>query len=218
MKAKKIARQALDFLPLPKPSLGRGKSVDAALKARRTSRLVSTRKLSRQLLSGLLWAACGVNRDTGPFGGVGRTAASASNAQEIDLYVLLEDGAWRYDPRAHGLRRVANGDLRGLAIGRGQGGAGAQAPVRLVFVVDIGRFATAGFDEPGLHDPETQKAYSHVGTGLIAQNVYLFAAAHGLASWFHNCDSSALAARLHLGSTQRALFGQTVGYPAGRRT
>jgi hypothetical protein len=213
MKVKKIARQAPVALSLPRPSLGRGKSVDAALKARRTSRTVSDRKLSRQLLSNVLWAAGGVNRAAGPFGGTGRTAASASNAQEIDLYVLLEDGAWRYDPVPHRLLRVANGDLRPLAIGRGQRGAGAQAPVRLVYVVDVGRFAAAGFDEPGLHDPETQEAYSHVGTGLIAQSVYLFAAAHGLVSWFHNCDRSALAARLRLGPGRRALFGQTVGYP-----
>lgn len=47
---------------------------------------LSDKKLSLQTLSNLLWAACGVNRKKGPFGISGRTAASASNSQEIDLY------------------------------------------------------------------------------------------------------------------------------------
>jgi NADPH:quinone reductase-like Zn-dependent oxidoreductase len=57
---------------------------------------------------------------------------------------------------------------------------------------------TIGFDEPGLHDPEIQELYYFVDTGIIAVNVYVFAAAHGLASWFHNCEKQALAKRLAL--------------------
>ena len=67
--------------------------------------------------------------------------------------------------------------------------------------------------EPGLHDPEVQKSYYYVDTGLIAGNVYLLAASRGLAAWFHNCDRAALSERLGLGDDQRPLFGQTVGYP-----
>ena len=102
--------------------------------------------------------------------------------------------------------------LQELAIGQGQGKAGAKAPVRFIYVVDIEKFAKAGFQEPGLWNTETQKAYFHVDTGLIAGNVYLFAASHGLAAWFHNCNREELHRKLALTNRKRALFGQTIGY------
>jgi hypothetical protein len=58
------------------------------------------------------------------------------------------------------------------------------------------------------------QSYYYVDTGLIAANVYLFAASTGLASWFHNCDRTALGRRLGLRGEQHVLFAQTVGYPA----
>ena len=117
-----------------------------------------------------------------------------------------------YEPDPHRLTPVAVGDDRALAIGPGQGGAGARAPVRLIYVVDIDRFKHAGFQEPGLYDPEIQKSYYFVDTGLIAQNVYLASSSLGLASWFHNCNKAALEKKLGLGPQQHALFGQTIGY------
>jgi hypothetical protein len=88
------------------------------------------------------------------------------------------------------------------------------APIQLIYVVDIHRLShTSGFQEPGLQDPEVQKSYYYVDTGLIAGNVYLFAASQGLASWFHNCDRIGLGKKLKLRAEQRVLFGQTVGYP-----
>jgi hypothetical protein len=198
---------------LPKPGKGRGGSVFAALKKRKTTRTIGGRKLPLHLLSNLLWAAFGVNRRKGPFGAQGRTAGSASNSQEIDLYVALAGGTYRYEASAHRLLPVTEEDLRGLAIGPGQGNAGADAPVRLIYVVDIGKFSQADFQEPGLYNPEVQKSYYYVDTGLIAENVYLFAASQGLAVWFHNCNRAALSRKLNLRPDQLTLFGQTVGYP-----
>jgi hypothetical protein len=201
-------------IELPRPALKPSRSLVRALQLRRTIREISDKKVRLQTLSDLLWAACGVNRKKGPFGIPGRTAASASNSQEIDVYVALPDAAYLYDPVHHRLVPAAAGDLRPLAIGRGQASAGAEAPVRLIYVADIDKLAnTAGFQEPGLRDPDVQRSYYHVDTGLIAANVYLFAAAAGLAAWFHNCDRSALATKLGLRNDQRVLFGQTVGYP-----
>jgi hypothetical protein len=205
-------KKAGERMALPRPAAGRGTSVFAALQKRRTDRSISDRKLSLQMLSNLLWSACGINRGKGPFGIPGSTAASASNSQEISLYVALEDGIYLYEPVSHCLTLVTGEDLRGLAIGRGQGKMGASAPVRLIYVVDIDRFSKAGFQEPGLWDREVQKSYYFVDTGLIAGNVYLFAASHGLAAWFHNCDREALSIKLGLGKDKRVLFGQTVGY------
>jgi hypothetical protein len=218
VKKKKIPKKVfsgagLQTIDLPKPGLSGGKPVLSALQKRKTVRSIGSRKLSPRLLSNLLWAACGVNRKKGPFGGPGVTAASASNSQEILLYVAMKDGVYIYEPYPHRLVPVVSGDLRSMAIGRGQGNMGSTAPVRIIYVVDIYKFSVAGFPEPGLSDPEVQKSYYYVDTGLIAGNIYLFAASNGLATWFHNCDKAGLASKLKLRDDQRALFGQTVGYP-----
>ena len=202
----------LQPITLLKPVFERGGTVFESLKTRRTSRSISDKKIPLQILSDVLWAAQGVNRVHGPFGGPGRTAGSASNSQEIDIYVAMEEGTYLYDPNSHKLIPFAAGDSRALAIGHGQGSAGANAPIRLIYVVDIDKFQSAGFQEPGLYDPEIQKSYYFVDTGLIAQNVYLAASSLGLASWFHNCNKSELAKMLRLKPRQRALFGQTIGY------
>ena len=204
----------LQPIALVKPQTDGGKSVLAALQERRTNRNISAEKLPPQMLSNLLWAAFGANRENGPFGQVGRTAASASNSQEIDLYVVLPEGIYLYEAVPHRLAPVAAGDLREKVGGRGRGGGAAKAPVNLVFVADIARFAKARLQEPGLKDAEIQKSYYNVATGLIAGNVYLFAASQGLAAWFHNCNKAALAAELKLRPEQRVLYAQTVGYPA----
>ena len=166
------------------------------------------------MLSNLLWAAFGINRNKGPFGIPGRTAATASNSQEIEIYVALEEGIYLYDPVHHRLLPVVAGDLRALALGSGQTGFPMNAPVHLIYLADIDKLAnTQGYQEPGLQDPEVQKSYYFVDTGIIAGNVYLFAAAHGLASWFHNCNKPALTAKLKLRTDQKVLFSQSVGYP-----
>jgi nitroreductase len=209
---KSSARGDLQPVILPEPVFDRCGTVFEALKMRRTSRSISDKKISLQILSDILWAAQGINRVQGPFGGPGRTAGSASNSQEICVYVAKEEGTYLYEPDSHKMTPVATGDSRALAIGPGQGMAGANAPVRFIYVVDMDRFKSAGFQEPGLYDPEIQKSYYFVDTGLIAQNVYLSASSLRLVSWFHNCNKTELAKELRLKPHQHALFGQTIGY------
>jgi len=197
-------------LILPPPETDGGKSVLAALQERRTIRNISAKKLPPQVLSNLLWAAFGVNRPKGSFGKPGRTAASASNSQEIDLYVALAEGVYRYEAVPHRLTPVVAGDLRGRA-GRG---AAATAPVNIFFVVDLTRYDTGpGQPDRNIGNPEVQKGYYHVATGLIASNIHLFAASQGLAAWFHNCNRDAAAKEFKLRPEQRVLYAQTVGYP-----
>ena len=102
----------LQPIALPRPEKDGGKSVLAALQDRRTNRNISAEQLSPQLLSNLLWAAFGVNREIGPFGQVGRTAASASNSQEIDVYVAMAEGIYLYEAVPHHLIPVVSGDHR----------------------------------------------------------------------------------------------------------
>ncbi|MGA2779580.1 MAG: nitroreductase family protein [Steroidobacteraceae bacterium] len=206
---------SIQTIELPVPASDCTMTVFHALQRRQTTRQISEAPLSPQILSNLLWAGCGVNRKAGPFGLPGRTAASASNSHEIGVFVAMRDCAYRYDALAHRLDLVARGDLRTAALTPGQRGIEAKAPVQLIYVVDLERLLhTEGFDEPGLHEPEVQKSYYYVDTGLIAGNVYLFAAAEGLAAWFHNCNRAALASQLGLRAAQRVLFAQSVGYPA----
>lgn len=206
----------LQTIMLPKPRTDGGKSVLAALQERRTIRNISEKQLAPQMLSNLLWAAFGVNRENGkgPFGQVGRTAASASNSQEIDLYVALPEGIYLYKAVGHRLTPIVAGDLRAKVGGRGRRGSAAKAPVNIIYVVDIAKYGKARLQEPGLRDPEIQKSYYNVATGLIAGNIYLFAASQGLAAWFHNCDKTGLTTVLKLRPEQRVLYVQTVGYPA----
>ncbi len=201
----------LQPIALVKPQTDGGKSVLAALQERRTIRNISAEKLPPQVLSNLLWAAFGVNREKGPSaGGTGRTAASASNSQEIDLYVALPEGVYLYEAVPHRLTPVVAGDFRARSGRR----AAATAPVNIFYVVDIAKYGKAPFQEPGLKDPDIQKSYYYVATGLIAANVYLFAASQGLAAHFHNCDKQNTPREFKLRPEQRVLFAQTVGYPA----
>ncbi len=205
------SEQELKPITLPKPETDGGKSVLAALRERKTTRNISAKELPAQVLSNLLWAAFGVNRDRGSFGKPGRTAASASNSQEIDLYVALTDGVYLYEAVPHRLAPVVAGDFRGRA-GRA---AAASAPVNIFYVVDLSRYDTGpGQPDRRIGDPEVQKSYYYTDTGLIAGNVYLFAASQGLAAWFHNCNKEAAAKEFKLRPEQRVLFAQTVGYPA----
>ncbi len=207
-------RPGQPIITLPTPRRDGGRSVLAVLWRRKTVREISPRPLTARALAEILWAAAGVNRPkSGPFGGVGRTAATASNAQEIRLYAAMPQGLYLYEPAAHRLDLVAAEDLRALAISRGQG-TGADAPVRLIFTADVTKYATAGFMEPGLKDPEIQKSYYFAAAGLMAGNASLMAAALGLAAWFHNCDRRGFASKLGLPDTERPLFGLTVGHAA----
>ena len=209
-----ISLQNLQPIELLNPKPDNGKSVLKALLQRKTIREISDKKLPLQMLSNLLWAACGLNRKKGPFGIPGRTAATASNSQEIDIYVALEKGTYFYDAFHNRLVPVVSGDLRNLAIGKGQANFGDKAPVQLIYIADVNKlYNTSGYKEPGLQNPEIQKSYYFVDTGIIAGNVYLFAASQNLASWFHNCNKPGLTAKLKLRDDQKVLFGQTIGYP-----
>ena len=168
-----------------------------ALASRHSSRDFAPDPLPLPLLSNLLWAAFGVNRPDG-----GRTAPSAINAQEVDLYVALPAGAYRYDPAAHRLRRVTATDIRRVT---GYQDFVDQAPMDLVFVADHARMK--------LVPVAMRTRYASVAAGAITQNVYLYAASAGLATviraWI---DRAAIAEALGLTHDQEVLLSQTVGY------
>ncbi len=191
-------------IALPKPQRQGGMPLMQALNARCTNRSIGEEKLSPQMLSNLLWTAWGVNRDNGM-----RTAPSAMGVREIDVYVFLPEGVYLFDPAAHALKPVVAGDQRAKA---GTQAGVAKTPVSLVFVADLDKYTSGSMR---MADQATQLAWSNAHAGFIGQNVYLFAASEGLGAWFRAfIDAPAIAKLLNLRPTQKALYAQSVGYPA----
>ncbi len=204
----------MDPIILPEPVRKGGKTVLEALQLRQTNREIGSRELPLQVLSNLLWAAFGVNREQATFNKPGRTAPSASNSQEIDLYVALKDGLYLYEAIPHQLTPISNRDFRMLSCSRRAANLTGNAPVNIFYVADLSRY-DLGPDQPdpNIGDPEVQKSYYYTDTGFIAQNINLFAASESLATWFHNCDKAILNVKFKLRPNQRILFAQTIGYP-----
>ena len=188
-----------DELKLPLPQTTGGKPLMQTLQERHSAREFGSRALEPQILSNLLWAAGGVNRtDTGK-----RTAPSARDWREIDIYVAMPDAAYLYDPNAHALKRVVARDLRALT---GVQDFVATAPLNLVYVADRQRMKGAS--------GEDLERYTAADTGFVAQNVYLFCASVGLNTVVRgSVDRAALAAALKLAPHQQIVLAQTVGYP-----
>jgi len=198
-----VLAQETGAIRLPPPETVGGMPLMQALKARHSTREFGSQPLPPQVLSNLLWAASGVNRpDTGQ-----RTAPSAHDWREIDVYAVTADGAFRYDPPTHSLIKVATGDLRHLT---GVQDFVATAPLNLVYVADLDRMSGASAEDKAF--------YSATDTGFIAQNVYLYCASAGLRVVVRGLvDRAALGVALGLGKHQRIILAQTVGYPAGTR-
>lgn len=199
---------------LPTPLKKGGKTLLEALQLRRTERGISSKEIPLQILSNLLWAAFGVNRTKSAFNKPGRTAPSASNSQEIDLYVRLKENTYLYEAKHHSLKPVKTGHhLRknGRWLTNQRTG---DAPLDIIYVADLSRY-DLGPNQPDPHigDPEIQKSYYYTDTGFIAQNIYLYAASEGLAAWFHNCDKVTIRKVLGLNDDQLVLFVHSIGYP-----
>jgi nitroreductase len=191
--------QDLAPIKLPAPQTEGGKPLMQARKARATSRAFAPDPLPAQTLSNLLWAAWGVNRpDSGK-----RTAPSARDWRETDVYVVMAAAAYLYDAAANTLTPVAGGDLRALT---GTQDFVKDAPVTLVLVADTARMKGAQAD--------MQQAYAWGDAAFISQNVYLFCASEGLATGVRaSVDREPLAKALKLGTAQLVVFAQSVGQP-----
>jgi nitroreductase len=186
-------------ISLPAPRTEGGASLRAALQNRRSIREFADRPLPLPLLSDLLWAAYGVNRpDSGD-----RTAPSWRHEIIIDIHVVMADGVWLYAPKEHELLPHLTVDLRAQT---GMQDFVGVAPLNLVYV--------ANGDLMGNISDEDRRLWGTADTGFIAQNVYLLAAAEGLATVFRaSVPRPQLASSLGLGQRQFITAAQTVGYP-----
>jgi nitroreductase len=190
--------EELKPIPLPAPQTEGGKPLMQALQQRRTSRELQPDKLPAQVLADLLWAGFGINR---PENGH-RTAPSAMNSQEVDLYVALPGGLYVYEAKPHQLKPVLDKDLRAKTSGQP---FATNAPVVLIFVADLPRLTRA--------NPDQRPFYAGIDTGYISQNIYLYCASEGLATVVYDLDRAPLAAAMKLRPEQRIILAQAVGYP-----
>jgi len=191
--------EELKPIQLPKPQAEGGRPLMQVLKERSSSRSFSSEKLPLQVLSNLLWAAFGINR---PESGK-RTAPSAVNWQEIDIYVATADGLYLYDAKSLMLNPILSEDVRALT---GRQPFVREAPVNLVYVADFSRM--------GRGTNEEKEFYLAADTGFIAQNVYLFCTSEGLATVVRaSIDRPTLARAMKLRPDQKITLAQSVGYP-----
>jgi SagB-type dehydrogenase family enzyme len=168
-----------------------------ALAKRASVRVFDTKEIPIQQLSNLLWASFGINRPDGK-----RTAPSASNKQEIDIYVLLKTGAYIYDAQNHKLIQVTQEDLRSQAADR----RFADAPVQLIFIADLSK--------RGENSEEGKLRTANIDCGYISQNTYLYCTSEGLVTGARgSVNRDVLVSKLKLKPDQRILLAHSVGYP-----
>jgi len=191
-----LLAQDLKPIPLSQPQTDGGRPLMQVLKERKTTREFAPGKLRPQLLSNLLWAAFGINRPDGK-----RTAPSAMNWQEIDIYIAMAEGLFLYDAKENRLDPVLEQDIRQAT---GSQTFVATAPLNLIYVADLSKAGSG---------PETE-LFTAADVGFISQNVYLFCASENLATVVRgSIDRVSLSKAMKLRPNQKIILAQTVGYP-----
>jgi nitroreductase len=189
---------AQEKIVLPAAIMQGGMPLMSALKARHSTREYSDQPLPLQLLSDLLWAAFGVNRPTGD-----RTAPYWRHIMVIDVYAVMAEGIWLYEPKSHSLLPHQTGDFRQQTGTQDFVGI---APLNLVYVAHGERMADISSEE--------RRLYASVDAAFVGQNVYLYCASAGLGSVFRGAvDTAALGRAMKLPEGQFVTFAQTVGHP-----
>lgn len=184
-------------ISLPQPKKVGGMPLMEVLANRSTARSFQSKELTNQQLSDLLWAAFGINRPDGK-----RTAPSARNFQETDLYVLLKSGVYIYKAKENELVHISMEDVRNLA---GQQDFIRDAPVQTVLVADLSKMGD-GSNEEKLNT-------ANIDAGYISQNIYLFCASEGLATGARGLiDREVLSPKLKLNPNQKIIIAHSVGF------
>lgn len=195
-----VAAFAADkVIKLPKPNLNRTGAVMKALSERHSTREYASKSLSLSDLSDLLWAANGINRKESGM----RTAPSALNKQDVDVYVVLPEGSYLYDAKNHQLTLVAEGDHRGAVAG-GQAFV-KTAPVSLVLISDLSRFGDA--------KSARSQLMGAMDSGIVSQNISIFCSAANIATVPRaSMDNEQLKKVLKLKDSQMPMMNHPVGY------
>lgn len=185
-------------IKLPAPTKKGGMPLYQVMMNRQTNRNFSSKNLTDQQMSDLLWCANGVNRSDGR-----RTAPSARNCQEIDIYVFTEKGVFLYEANENVLKMVVGEDHRAEVATRGD--FAAKAPVVLVFL--------ANYDKMDGMDEEAREFYGATDCGYVSQNVYLYCAANQLNTVVMGSVQREGLLGILGGPNGKIILAQLVGYP-----
>lgn len=200
--------QDLKAIELPRAETKASGALVELLTKRSSSRSFRPEPLPAEVLSALLWAAFGINRPDGK-----RTAPTANNKQEIDVYVAMASGLYVYDAKPNRLNPILSTDIRAMT-GIPKQPFVKDAPVNLVYVADYSKMTDYYF---GPVTDSVKDLYAAAATGCISQNVYLYCAAEGLATVLRaEIDKPALAGAMKLRPDQKIVLAQSVGYPPKR--
>ncbi len=191
--------QEPQVIKLPDPQLEKGKPLMQVFRDRQSIRSYSSREISLQEMANLLWAANGINRkESGR-----RTAPTAQNRQEIEVYVSNKEGLYRYDAQQHALLVIHNRDIRALTGTQPYVGT---APVNLVIVADLGKMGD---------EQQSNLQTANIDAGFVSQNIYLYCASENMATVVRgSVDREKLAAEMGLAPNLYIVVAQSVGYPA----
>jgi len=188
---------AENTIKLPEPDKVGGMPLMQALANRKTGRDYNKDvPITNEILSSLLWAANGFNRP-----GL-RTAPTAINLQELELYVLKADGCWFYDAKNNALVQKGTKDIRSATVGGLAQPFAVEAPVTVVIVSDVKKATSRG-----------RKDFSEIDSGYVSQNIYLYCASAGLSTCVRASFPPTLAKAMGLDDNQRVILCQCVGYP-----
>lgn len=194
-----VYAEDIKYIQLPSPQTDGGKTLMQALRDRKSVREFSSKELSLQVISDMLWAANGINRLDSEH----RTAPSAMNMQEIDIYVATEDGLYLFEYKKNLLIPIIREDVREVT---GKQPFVKDAPLNLIYVANLSKMGKASATDKDF--------YAAADTGFISENVYLFCASRDLATVVRGyIDKEALAKAMKLRPDQKIILAQTVGYP-----
>lgn len=193
--------KAQDNIQLPKPSMDNKVTLMQALQNRHSTREYADKQVPDNVLSTVLWAACGINRPS-----EGKiTAPSAINAQDIQVYVVRKDGAYLYKPEENSLQKVNSKDLRSAVAGRQS--FAADAPASLVLVSNHNKF-------PQQMPNEAKVRMGVVDAGYVSENICLACSALGLNTVPRmTMNSETLKKELNLDDNYDFVLNSQIGYP-----
>lgn len=192
-----------ETIALPAPRSQGGLSLEEVIATRRSVRTFTVEQPSDSELAQLLWAAQG---ETDPRGY--RTAPSAGALYPLEIYVVMEEGLFHYEPGEHILALWREGDLRD-ALWRAalQQDSLWQAPAVMVMTAVIERTATK-------YGARAER-YVYLEAGHAAQNLLLQAVALGLGAVpIGAFDDEGVRAALSLPQDHAPIYLIPVGRPA----
>lgn len=168
------------------------------LQERHSVRQYSDKEVSEDILLDLLWAANGINREDGR-----RTAPSAVNAQDIELYLCKGDGTYHYLPKDKKLEKISENDIRPIIVA--QNDFILNRPVVLL-MSDQSKFGRFG---------ARSEIFGAMDAGYVSQNICLYCVAAGLATvpCAPPIDAYKVQSALGLTGEMLPLIYHPIGYP-----